>query len=388
MRFRDRFFARPASSFFLFGPRGTGKSTWCREQYPEAVLVDMLQPDRLREYVARPERLRELAHQQEEGQVFVIDEVQKAPDLLSVVHSLIEEHREWRFVLTGSSARKLRRGGVDLMAGRALWREMHPYMAAELGADFDLDKALTLGMVPVVHEADSPDEVLKAYAGLYLYEEVQAEGLVRNLSDFARFLEVASFSHGQVVNISNIARECQVERTSVAGFMGILEDLLLAFRLPVFAKRARRSVVVHPKFYYFDAGIFRSLRPTGPLDRGGDIVGPALEGLVAQHLRAWLAYGRGDAELFYWRTRGGSEVDFVIYGESDFWAVEVKSGATFQSSDLRGLRSFREDYPEVQPLLLHRGEEALRVDGIPCLPCDTFLRELIPGQPLPGAVAG
>jgi predicted AAA+ superfamily ATPase len=344
----------------------------------------MLQPDRLREYLARPERLRELAHQQEDGQVFVIDEVQKAPELLSVVHSLIEEHRGWRFVLTGSSARKLRRGGVDLMAGRAIWRELHPYMAAELGTGFNLNMALTLGMVPVVYEAENPADVLRAYAGLYLHEEVQAEGLVRNLSDFARFLEVASFSHGQVVNISNIARECQVERTTVAGFMDVLEDLLLAFRLPVFAKRARRTVVVHPKFYYFDAGVFRSLRPAGPLDRGGDIDGPALEGLVAQHLRAWIAYGERDAELFYWRTRGGSEVDFVIYGEGGFWAVEVKRSTTFHSTDLRGLKSFREDYPEAQPLLLHRGEDALRVDGIPCLPCNTFLRELIPGQPLPG----
>jgi hypothetical protein len=195
-------------------------------------------------------------------------------------NELIEEHRDWRFVLTGSSARKLRRGGVDLMAGRALWCEMHPYMAAELGVDFDLDRALALGMVPMVHEAENPAEVLKAYAGLYLQEEVQAGGLVRNLSDFARFLEVASFSHGQVVNISNIARECHVERTTVAGFMDILVDLLLAFRLPVFAKRAQRAVVVHPKFYYFDAGVFRSLRPTGPLDRGGDIDGAALEGLL------------------------------------------------------------------------------------------------------------
>ena len=205
---RPRFFDPPASSFFLFGPRGTGKSTWCREQYPDAVVVDLLQPDVRREYLARPERLRELAHQQGDGQVFVIDEVQKCPELLSVVHGLIEEHRGWRFVLTGSSARKLRGAGVDLMGGRALWQEMHPYMAAELGANFDLDSALKHGMVPVVVEDDHPDDVLRAYVGLYLESEVQVQGLVRNLSNFARFLEVASFSHGQVINISNIAREC------------------------------------------------------------------------------------------------------------------------------------------------------------------------------------
>ncbi len=387
MIFKPRSFDPPAQSYFLFGPRGTGKSTWCREQYPQAVLIDLLRPDQLRQYLARPERLRQLVHQQAEGQTFIIDEVQKAPELLSVVHGLIEEHRGWRFVLTGSSARKLRRGGVDLMAGRALWREMHPFMAAELGDAFDIDDALALGMVPIVREAVSPGEALAAYVGVYLREEVQLEGLVRKLSDFARFLEAASFSHGQVVNLSNIARECHVERSTVAGFMGVLEDLLLGFQLPVFSKRARRSVVVHPKFYYFDVGIFRSLRPAGPLDRSGDIEGAALEGLVAQHLRAWLAYGKADAELFYWRTRAGSEVDFVIYGEDCFHAIEVKCAANFQRSDLRGLRTFRKDYPGVTPLFLYRGNEALRVDGIPCLPCDQFLRNLVPGGPLPGGTA-
>ena len=165
--------------------------------------------------------------------------------------------------------------------------------------------------------------------------------------------------------------------------MEIVEDLLLGYRLPVFAKRARRATVVHPKFYYFDAGVYRSLRPAGPLDRGGDINGPALEGLVAQHLRAWLAYDTSDSELFYWRTRGGSEVDFVVYGTETFSAIEVKNTATFQRSDLRGLRTFREDFPEARPLFLYRGREALRVDDIPCIPCGRFLAGLVPGEDLP-----
>ncbi len=383
MRFRTRVFEPPSNSYFLFGPRGTGKSTWCREQYADAILVDLLQPDVRRRYLARPERLRELVRQKRDGQVFVIDEVQKTPELLSVVHSLIEEHRGWRFVLTGSSARKLRRGGVDLMAGRAVWEEMHPYMAAELGADFSLVRALTHGMLPVVLEAEAPADVLRAYVGLYLEGEVQAEGLVRNLGDFARFLEVASFSHGQVMSISNIARECHVERSTVSGYMGVLEDLLLGYRLPVFAKRTRRATVAHPKFYFFDAGVYRSLRPMGPLDRGGDTDGAALEGLVGQHLRAWMAYGGADTKLFYWRTRGGSEVDFITYGTHCFAALEVKNAATVQRRDLRGLCAFREDYPEAQVLLLYRGQEALRIDDIPCLPCGSFLASLIPGRELP-----
>ena len=383
MRTRSRLFTPPKGSYFLFGPRGTGKSTWCRTQYGAAPRIDLLQPDQLRLYQARPERLRELVHQQPDGQIIVIDEVQKAPALLDVVHSLIEEHRDWQFVLTGSSARKLRRGGVDLMAGRAAWRELHPYLAAELGADFDLARALTLGMLPLVNEAAEPRETLAAYVGLYLREEVQQEGLVRKLADFSRFLEVLSFSHGQVVNISNIARECCTERTTIAGYLDIVEDLLLGFRLPVFARRARRAVVAHPKFYYFDAGVYRSLRPAGPLDHPAEAGGVALEGLVAQHLRAWLAYGRDAGALHYWRTRGGAEVDFVIYGENLFHAIEVKRAAVVQPSDLRSLASFREEYPEAKLLLLHGGTEALRINGIPCLPCAGFLQRLLPGKPLP-----
>ncbi|OPZ25336.1 MAG: hypothetical protein BWZ02_02507 [Lentisphaerae bacterium ADurb.BinA184] len=382
MRIRPRFFAAPRGSYFLFGPRGVGKSLWCARVYRDGPLIDLLRPELQRQYLARPERLREYVQGQPRAGVVVIDEIQKVPALLDVVHALIEEHRGWQFVLTGSSARKLRRGGVDLMAGRAVWRELHSYMAAEMEDDFEIGRALHQGMLPVVNEADSPEDVLHAYVGLYLKEEVQLEGLVRKLGDFSRFLEVASFSHGQVLNVSNMARECHTERTTVAGYLGILEDLLLAFRLPVFARRAHRAVVTHPKFYYFDAGVYRSLRPAGPLDRPSEIEGAALEGLVAQHLRAWLAYTDARGELFYWRSKAGSEVDFVVYGEVGFWAIEVKNAATFQRSDLRPLRGFGEDYPEAKRIFLYRGTEELLVDGIACLPCDRFLKALHPRRPL------
>jgi predicted AAA+ superfamily ATPase len=217
---------------------------------------------------------------------------------------------------------------------------------------------------------------------LYVREEVQVEGVVRRLGDFARFLEVVSFSHGQVLNVSNVARECQTERTTVAGFVQILEDLLLAFRLPVFAKRAQRAVTVHPKFYYCDAGVFRSLRPTGPLDRASEVDGGALEGLVAQHLRAWVAYSGDCCRLYFWRTRAGSEVDFVVYGDAGFWAVEVKNAGSFQRSDLQSLRSLVTDYPECRPIFLYRGTDSLLVDGVVCLPIDRFLSDLVPNRPL------
>jgi len=383
MAFLPRFFEPPADHYFLFGPRGTGKSTWLRRGYGRALWLDLLSPDVERRLSARPERLRELVAGAGDVDTVVVDEVQRAPQLLTVVHQLIEERVGPRFVLTGSSARKLKRTGVDLLAGRAVVRFLHPFMAAELGAAFDLDRALTQGLLPVVWDAARPGDTLAAYVGLYVKEEVQAEALVRDLGDFHRFLEAASFSQASVLNVSEVARECQVGRKTVEGYLGVLEDLLLAFQVPVFAKRARRKVTAHPKLFFSDVGVFRSLRPAGPLDRPEEIAGAALEGLVAQHLRAWIDYSGADATLSFWRTRAGSEVDFVIYGQDAFTAIEVKHAGDVRPADLRGLRAFAEDYPEADLRLLYRGTEALEIDGIRCLPCEGFLRELRPGRPLP-----
>ena len=370
----------PEGSFFLLGPRGTGKTTWLRERLPDAHFVNLLQPDRYRELTTRPERLRELVLATNARDI-VVDEVQRVPELLHVVHDLIEEGHGHRFVLTGSSARKLRRGGVDLLAGRAVIREMHPFLASEL-PDFDLQMSLTRGLLPLVVASPNPDEVLGAYATLYMEQEVQAEGLVRNVGNFTRFLEAVSFSHGSVLNLAGVARDSQVKRRTVATHMEILEDLLLAFRVPVFTRRAKRATAAHPKFFFFDAGVYRSLRPRGPLDRPHEIEGAALEGLVAQHLRAWIACSPDDMQLFYWRTRSGVEVDFVVYGVGGLWAVEVKNSAAVRSGDLRGLRSFRQDYPEARALLLYRGPERLLIEDILCVPVEEFLKQVRPGTGL------
>jgi predicted AAA+ superfamily ATPase len=260
---------------------------------------------------------------------------------------------------------------------------MHPFMAAEIGTRWDLERALTQGLVPLVWDAKRPADVLKAYVGLYLREEVQMEGLVRSIGSFSRFLEAIGFSHAAVLNIADVARDCQVSRKTVEGYVEILEDLLLAFRLPVFAKRARRHLVSHPKFYWFDAGVFRSIRPAGPLDRPTEIAGAALEGLVAQHLRAWIDYSEATLDLYFWRTKSGNEVDFVVYGSTGFHAIEVKHGTTIRSKDLRGLQAFKEDYPEATTRLLYRGRDALEIEGIRCIPVDRFLTQLVPGKTLP-----
>ena len=374
-----RFFEIPEQSFFLFGPRGTGKSTWLREQLPDALYLDLLEPSLHRRLSARPERLREILAGSPRSANVVIDEIQRTPELLTVVHAVLEEPSPPRFALTGSSARKLRRGGVDLLGGRALHRTLHPFMASEL-PDFNLERALTLGLLPLVLDAGDPEGVLDAYASLYLEQEVRAEGLTRNVGQFARFLEAVSFSHASQLNAAAVSRECEVPRRVVSSYIDILEDLLLSFRLPVFRKRAKRATVVREKFYLFDAGVFRSLRPRGPLDRPEEIDGQALEGLVAQHLRAWAAYSEFDVRVYYWRTRGGSEVDFVLYGDNGLHAFEVKNTGRVDSADLRALRAFRQDYAEAEAAVLYRGRERLKVGGIWCLPVDEFLRGLVPNR--------
>lgn len=380
MNLLKRLFHEPSQSFFLFGPRGTGKSTLMRAHYKDALWIDLLHPETLRSYSAHPERLFDVVQGNSDKKVIVIDEVQKIPSLLSVVHALIEEKRGLQFVLTGSSSRKLKRTGADLMAGRALQRHLHPFMATELGKLFLLENALQVGMLPLLLGSPNPRDALQAYVGLYLKEEIQAEGLVRNLESFSRFLEIISFSHASLLNVTNIARECEVKRKTVENYIEILEKLLLAYQLPVFSKRAQRDLSVHPKFYLFDAGVFRALRPKGPLDRVEEIEGVALEGLIAQHLKAWNDYSSEKHDLGFWRTRSGLEVDFVVYGPLGFWALEVKNATKIYPVDTKPLEAFLTDYPMAQGILLYRGKERLVQKGILCIPCDEFLVALKPDE--------
>ncbi|MDY6825035.1 MAG: DUF4143 domain-containing protein [Thermodesulfobacteriota bacterium] len=378
-RFRQRFFRAPAGSFFVFGPRGTGKSTWLKKMFPGAYVVDLLDDAVFRDYVAHPERIKQAVAANPDADCYIIDEVQKVPALLDSIHGLIQEDVSRQFILTGSSARKLRRGGVNLLAGRALLTHFNPFMAAELGEDFKLEKGLKNGLVPLVVSADDPVKTLETYIALYLKEEVKQEALVRDVGAFARFLEAISFSHGSVLNLSNIARECNVTRKIVENYLSILEDLLLGYKLPVFTRRARRAMTAQPKFYFFDAGVFHQLRPKGPLDSPDEVGGIALEGLVLQHLKAWCDYTDSPVECYFWRSRGGAEVDFVLYGEHHFYAIEVKNAKQIHPRSLRSLKTFSSDYPEAAALLLYRGKEKLVVDGILCLPIEDFLLQLIPG---------
>ncbi|MBE0666191.1 MAG: DUF4143 domain-containing protein [Bacteroidales bacterium] len=255
---------------------------------------------------------------------------------------------------------------------------MHPFTASELGDSFSLEKALQTGLIPVVERSPDSSRTLSAYVDIYLREEIQAEGLVRNLGSFARFLEIISFSHGAILNVSNLARECQAGRGLVTGYIDILEDLLLAYRLPVFAKRAKRKTAAHPKFYLFDTGLYRRLRQRGPLDIESEISGPALEGLTGQHLRAFSDYTLPGTRLFFWRSLAGNEVDFVLYGGDTFTAIEVKNAKVLNPADYNGLTSFGDDYPEAKLLLLYRGSVLMKHKNIFVIPVETFLKD--PGE--------
>lgn len=382
MNLINRFFKVPNTSCFIFGPRGTGKSTWVKQTVHNDYLIDLLDEINLLRYNAHPEYLKEYIIANPSIENIVIDEVQRLPKLLDVIHQLIEEKVPQHFIMTGSSARKLKHAGVNLLAGRAILTHFHPLMAAELGKRFDLNYALRYGMLPLVLDSEYPDRTLETYIALYIKEEVHAEGLVRNFGGFSRFLEFISFSHGSTLNLNNIARECQATRKSVENYLSILEDLLLAYQLPIFNKRAKRELISHTKFYLFDSGVYHALRPKGPLDQPSEITGIALEGLVMQHLRAWCDYSGQHSSCYYWRTRGGAEVDFVIYGEHHFYAIEVKNSTSVHATDLKSLKTFMTDYPEAKPLMLYRGKDKLIIDQIPCYPIEDFLLTLKPYQPL------
>ncbi len=364
MIIRDR--ELPAQSCFLLGPRGTGKSTWVKDVLPTALRIDLLKESTYAELLGHADRLEAMADAHG-ADTIVLDEVQKLPALLDEVHRLIED-RGFRFVLTGSSARKLKRSGANLLAGRAHTLTMHPFTVGELGARFELSHAIRFGMLPSVWVRPKPEAYLATYVGTYLREEVQHEALVRNVAGFSRFLEAASFSQASVLNVQAVATDCGISRKTVEGHFDLLEDLLIAVRIPVFRRRAKRKLTSHPKFYFFDAGVYRALRPRGPLDPVDEIDGAVIETLVLELLRAENANGDLGYEVFFWRTGDDKEVDFVMYGPRGLHAFEVKRSSRFAESDLAALQLFCADYPEAQACLFYGGTMRYRFGPIEVMP--------------------
>ncbi len=370
-----------SETFFLWGPRQTGKSTLLRQTYDGGRWIDLLKAEEFRRYLARPELLRQEieAEAPATGQQIVIDEIQKVPALLDEVHWLIE-NRRLHFALCGSSARKVKRGAANLLGGRAIRYELHGLSAIEIGREFDLDRMLNHGYFPRIYGASRPKRMLDAYIADYLKEEVAAEGLVRNLPTFSDFLDVAALSDGEIVNFSNIARECGVSSHTTKSHFQILEDTLLGRWLPAYRKRPKRRVIRAPKFYFVDVGVVNRLAKRGELLPGSELYGKAFENWVFHELSAFVSYTDFDADLSYWRLASGIEVDFVL-GDMRV-AIEAKSSARITRDHLKGLRSLIEDQPRVgRRIVVCREPRARKTDdGIEILPAASFVRRLWAGD--------
>lgn len=362
-------------SLFLFGPRQTGKTTYLHERYPDARFVDLLDARTFRDLSARPELLR--LSLTPNVKLIVIDEIQKLPMLLDEVHLLIERNKSLRFILTGSSARKLHRKSTNLLAGRALTVRLHPLVSPEVEFG-ELDKRLQLGGLPSVLTSPIPHEDLAAYVGTYLKEEIQAEGVARQIESFSRFLEVAALSNGELLNFAQIASDAAVPSRTVQNYYRILEDTLLGYQLPPFRKTPTRKAVATPKFYFFDVGVAHALVGREDVRPRTSEYGRALEHLIFLELRAYLDYTRSRTALTFWRTHTKHEVDFLV---GDAIAIEVKAKERVSDRDLRGVRALMEALSLSRKIVVSNERwRSTTDDHIEIFPVDEFLQELWNGN--------
>ena len=379
----------PPRSFFVLGPRGTGKTTWLRQALPRARWYNLLLDREVVRLTRDPAAFRREVEPLPLDEWVVIDEVQRLPALLNEVHDLLTASAgRRRFALTGSSARKLRRGNVNLLAGRALSRRFFPLVAAEMGP-VPLDSLLLHGCLPEVRAERDPGlrtELLEAYRDTYLAQEIRNEALVRSLDAFSRFLDVAALANAQVVNLSAIARDAGIARPTVQGYFEVLIDTLIADWLPAFRPRARIKEVAHPKLYLFDTGVARALAGRGREPLASDERGHLLETYVHHELRAWMEQSNAKGELAYWATPSGTEVDFIWSRGSRRTALEVKASSRYRAEDGRALKELaRALSPRPKRLVVvYLGERKLKDEEVEVLPLADFLDQLSMGELTPG----
>ena len=363
-------------SIFLWGARQTGKSTLLKKMFPNALYYDLLKADIFERFYRRPELLREELLRHSNGQIIIIDEVQKVPQLLDEVHWLIT-NKEFRFILCGSSARKLKRMGANLLGGRAIRNVLHPLTSAEI-PDFDIIKAINNGLLPRHYLVENPQKRLQAYIGDYLQEEIRIEALIRNLSSFTRFLEIAAISSGEIVNYNNIASECGVSGPTVKEYFAILEETMISYMVPSFQKTVKRRVILAPKFYYFDIGITNYLLKRKNLQQGSIDFGKAFEQLIIQEIVAYISYTNNEKKLTFWRTASGYEVDAVL-GNADI-AIEIKSSLEVHSHHLKGLKAFKEDFPNARLIAVSFDSTSRIMNNVEVFPAKLFLENLWNGS--------
>ncbi len=363
-------------SVFLWGARQTGKSTLLKNTFPNARYIDLLKSDDFERFSRRPALLREELEAVIESQLIIIDEIQKIPQLLDEVHWLIV-NRDFRFILSGSSARKLKRSGANLLGGRAISNKLFPLVSAEI-PDFNLIRAANNGMLPRHYTIENAQKRLQAYIGDYLQEEIRAEALIRNLTSFTRFLEVAALTSGEMVNYLNIATDCGVSAPTIKEYFSILEETMIGYMIPAFTEKSKRRVVHAPRFYYFDVGIVNYLLKRKSLQPGSTDFGKAFEHLIIQEIIAYLSYSENDNHLSYWRTSSGFEVDAVI-GKAKV-AIEIKSSKEVQSKHIKGLKIFKDEFPEVRLIMVSLDANPRLMNGVEVLPAELFLKKLWNGE--------
>lgn len=374
----------PRGAFFLFGSCGTGKSTWIRTQLREALVVNLLEPQNALRLEREPALFRAQVLARPKSDWIVVDEVQRVPRLLDEVHFLMEERGYRRFALTGSSARKLRRGAANLLAGRAVLRTLFPLTAAEIGFSVPTAQRLRFGSMPLsVTAADdrAREDYLRAFVTTYLAEEIRAEGLVRNLGSFSRFLDVAALAAGQTVNVSGISRDAGVSRETARGYFDVLTDTLIGDWLPAYRPRAKVKEVAQPKFYWFDPGVLHAAAGGFDQPLPADWDGVLLEHLVLHELKAYMHYHDTKGSLGYWATPSGGEVDFVWWRGATMTAIEVKAGHRYRPEYRAGIRSLESGFKgRLRSWIVYRGTEELHVDGTRVLPVDAFFERLHGGD--------
>lgn len=363
-------------SIFLWGARQTGKSTLLQLLFPNTRYIDLLKSDEFERYNRRASLLREELSLLPENELIIIDEIQKIPELLDEVQWLMT-NKNHRFILSGSSARKLRRSGVNLLGGRAIRKHLYPFVSAEI-PDFDLIKACNNGMMPRHYLVDDASKRIHAYVGDYLQQEIKAEALTRNLKTFSRFMEIAALSNGEVVNYNNIASECGVSAPTVKEYFSILEETLIGYTIPAFTKNVKRRVIQSPKFYYFDVGVANFLLKRKSLLPGSAEFGHAFEHFIIQEIIAYIGYSESQHSLSYWRTTSGYEVDAVI-GNANV-AIEIKSTEEVHSHHTRGLKALSEEFPNSRLIIVSMDKHSRRMNEIDVLPAQNFLKMLWSGE--------
>jgi predicted AAA+ superfamily ATPase len=369
-------------TFFLFGPRGTGKSTWIAQHFAEAsAQYDLLSTSEALRLSRRPGALYDELQGLKAGSWVIIDEVQKVPALLDEVHRLIET-KKLRFVLSGSSARKLKRDGANLLAGRARTLQLFPLVSAEIGFQLEWEKQLCIGTLPIAYTGDDPELYLSSYVETYLQEEIKAEALTRNIGAFSRFLEVAARQSGQVTNVSTIARDAQVARQTVQGYFEVLVDTLIGFWLNPWKLKRSTKQVGHPKFYLFDSGVLRALSGRLPYPPLPEETGVLFETFFLNELRAYLSYSKKSYTLHFWRSHDGVEVDVLCETRSGFVAIECKSSLRWETKFNRGLDRIREELgrERTRTFGVYLGERPLVSGNVKVYPAIDFLRMVWDGD--------